>query len=157
MATSCSSWSNPHFPTCSISWKLTAGEAHPHAYLNIFMEICFLELIYRWIKEDYGVPSLEAEPWLYFEVHKPRTCVSPVFQGAGSLFLEGGPGLSTSTTWGPSGESSVLRAWASPLCPQPGNCTSSACLGIPLNFQGFLKPSFNTALHFRSKGAAAVY
>lgn len=87
-----------------------------------------------------------------------------VVQGAGSLFLEGGPAPTTSTTWGPSGETPVLRSWASPLCPhnscpQPGNCTPWACFSIPLNFQGFLKHSFNIALffHFRSVGAAAVY
>lgn len=80
------------------------------------------------------------------------------------VLLEGGLAPTTSTAQGPSGQSPVLRSWASSLCPhsscpQPGSCTPWACFSIPLDFQGFLKHSFNTALffHFRSKGAAAVY
>lgn len=91
-------------------------------------------------------------------VFKARTHVSTVFRvwqpvPGGDLHL---PSAQAGTLWR---ESCALCAHTAPAHSLGAAHHERACFGIPLNFLGFLKHSFNTALlfHFRSKGAGAIY
>lgn len=76
-----------------------------------------------------------------FQVHTPWRDMSTVFQGAGSLFLQGGPAPPITTS---SGEG--LRSWASPLCPQllptAWELHTTSLLWHPPEFPGLFKTFF---------------